>query len=110
MILAPMSTRQKILFSVLLVWLFHWFFLGDYLQYREVLSSQSVNEVQEYFEDYLMVGFGGGEFEEVKIVRKVGVARILFRTGRTVSLSVRWKRFGLPFGMRKLPSTMSLFR
>ena len=76
LIFAPMSTRQKILFSALLLWVFHWFFLGDYLQYREVLSTQPVREVQEYFEDYPDGWFlEEVSFEEVKIVKKIGVAR-----------------------------------
>ena len=71
-----MSTSQKIFFSVLLLWLFHWFFLGDYLQYRKVLSTLSANEVQEYFDDYPNGWFlEEVSFEEVKIVRKIGVAR-----------------------------------
>jgi len=58
-----MSTNKKILIGLGAVGLFYFFFLGDYLQYRNVLDEQTEYSCDQYFSEYP----NGWFIEEVRL-------------------------------------------
>ena len=71
-----MTVRNKVVFVLIALGLFYNFFLGDYLQYKEVMDSHSAKAVYEYYRDYPDGWFVEEvNAEEVVITEDIDLAR-----------------------------------